>query len=125
MFKAIVACSSVFVLLIEAALNPIAFSSVKYFTKIFENKVQDSFAATTLGASSNVLPYQNSTIGIGIQYPSDWLKNDAKNGVIFQSPQENASDVFQEQVGISVSSSHSPQGMSSQLLNQEINQLRS
>jgi hypothetical protein len=144
MFKDMVYYLILFVLIITMNLTHAYFT--QYITRIFEDHIQKAFATTTSAAptvaanKNNLLTYENSVLGISIQYPPDWLKREAKNGVIFQSPQENMPDIFKEQVGVSVSSSsldnattksslspsaQSRQGLSSQVLNQEINQLKS
>lgn len=47
--------------------------------------------------------YQNSTFGILLQYPMNWLKEDFEDGVGFVAPPENKTDRYVETVDIIVS----------------------
>ena len=49
------------------------------------------------------LTYENPAEGIKIQYPSSWTKDESGlNVVVFISPQESVSDMFQENTGIGI-----------------------
>ena len=50
-------------------------------------------------AQEQFLTYENAELGISIQYPSDWYNSKSDDGSIrLQSPLQNASDMFLEQV---------------------------
>lgn len=55
-------------------------------------------------AQDDFLTYNDNTNGFTIQYPSTWeiANQSGKNIVLFKSPLENSSDIFQETVGIRV-----------------------
>jgi len=62
----------------------------------------------TINTTGNFLTYDNSTMGVKIQYPSDWKKVESgNNSVRFLSrPPENSSDRFTSELAISAFPSH-------------------
>jgi eukaryotic-like serine/threonine-protein kinase len=57
-------------------------------TTLYHNLSDNSVETTS---NSDFLIYENSTFGIKIQYPSDWLKNTTAQGVTFVLPGERNS----------------------------------
>jgi hypothetical protein len=76
-------------------------------------------------ASKSFLTYQNnSTLGIKIQYPSDWKELQADDiGIIFISPPESTIDSFLEKLTLAVFPSNSNASIN-ELANQAINNYR-
>ncbi len=54
--------------------------------------------------TTKFLTYDNSAYGIKIKYSPDWTKNEQILGTVavFLSPQESASDIFQENLNVIV-----------------------
>ena len=52
--------------------------------------------------TTKFLTYDSSAYGIRIKYPSDWTKHEQVMGTVaaFLSPQESASDIFQENLNV-------------------------
>ena len=81
-------------------------------------------ADAQVSSTNSSLTYRNPTSGISVQYPPDWTKTEAQDGVVFQSPPRTSSDLFREQAGVSVSpSSGNGSASVSGLVNQEISKL--
>jgi PsbP-like protein len=63
---------------------------------------QTALAQTIIATTNDFLTYENNILGIKIQYPSDWYNSKSDDGSIrLQSPLQNASDMFLEQVTMS------------------------
>jgi hypothetical protein len=52
--------------------------------------------------TGDFLTYDNTTLGIKIQYPSNWEKFEQQNAVLFISPFQSDLDRYRETVGISL-----------------------
>ena len=63
-------------------------------------------AVSTLGfafAADDFLVYENSDMGIRVDYPSDWLVDDSVFGsVTFEAPLDGPNDIFYENIGIAL-----------------------
>ena len=62
-------------------------------------KMIDSFGI------SNFLTYENSTLGVKIQYPSDWKRAESNSNITFTSPLTSNSDRYREKLELTVNSS--------------------
>jgi PsbP-like protein len=84
----------------------------------------DVFATTVPEGNNNLLTYENATLGISLQYPHDWVKEEQdESGVIFISPpSNNNSELSSVMVNVQIanlsllSPSNSSSSLSSQLL---------
>lgn len=61
-------------------------------------KMIDSFGI------SNFLTYENSTLGVKIQYPSDWKRAESNSNITFTSPLASNSDRYREKLELKVNS---------------------
>jgi hypothetical protein len=53
-------------------------------------------------ATGDFLPYDNATLGVKIQYPSNWENFEQENAVLFISPFQSDLDRYRETVGVSL-----------------------
>jgi len=54
-------------------------------------------------AQENFLVYENSDMGLRVDYPSDWYLDDSVFGVLyFDAPQEGPNDYFSENIGVAI-----------------------
>jgi eukaryotic-like serine/threonine-protein kinase len=68
----------------ETTLTPIALAQANSATPATTNSSASTLNTTpTNAAESNILRYENSTLGIKMQYPSSWTKQTAGHGVTF------------------------------------------
>jgi len=78
-------------------------------------KMIDSFELLEGGistqSSTNFLSYENTDMGISIDYPSDWMIEDQVFGTVgFNSPPDSPSDDFMENIGIAATQLIEPMG---------------
>jgi len=96
-----VAVIAAFGILAAATASPVTIATPAVAQNMTDEYTTGGNMTAGNATTGDFLTYDNATLGVKLQYPSDWEKFEQQNAVLFISPFQSDLDRYRETVGIS------------------------